>query len=96
VLAPGAINRSATSPHHRQPSSHSFLFANDEHEPQLEIRVEQMPCVTLSVLDLVLVAGVCECILGLFQKGRKDSGEGTSETHLLGSCRGLNGGGDED
>ncbi len=53
MLAPGAINRSATSPHHRQPSSYGFVFANDEHEPQLEVRVEQMPCVNLSVLDLV-------------------------------------------
>ena len=53
MLAPGAIYRSATSPYPRQPSSHGFSFATDEHEPQLEVRVEQMPCVNLSVLDLV-------------------------------------------
>jgi hypothetical protein len=53
MLAPGAINRSATSWHHRQPSSYGFLFAKDAPEPQLEVRVEQMPCVNLSVLDLV-------------------------------------------
>ena len=52
MLAPGAIYRSATSPHPRQPSSRGFSFATDEHEPQLEVRVEQMPCVNLSVLDL--------------------------------------------
>ena len=52
MLAPGAINRFATSPHHRQPSSHGFLIATEEYEPQLQARVEQMPCVNLSVLDL--------------------------------------------
>jgi hypothetical protein len=52
VLVPGAISRSATSPHHRQPSSHGFLFATEEHGPLLEVRVEQMACVNLSVLDL--------------------------------------------
>ena len=79
MIAPGASNRSATSPHHRQPNSLGFFFATDELGPQLEVRVEQMPCVTLSVLDLVRGAGVCECILAVsFQEGRKDSGEGTS------------------
>ena len=48
-----------------QPSSHGFAFANDEHEPQPEVRVERMPCLTLSVLDLVSVARVCQCVLGL-------------------------------
>ena len=52
MLVPGASNRSATSPHHRQPSSHGFLIATEEHEPQLEVRIEQMACVNLSVLDL--------------------------------------------
>jgi hypothetical protein len=28
------------------------LFATYEHEPQLQVRVEQMPCVNFSVLDL--------------------------------------------
>lgn len=52
-LVPGAIGRSATSPHHPQPSSHASLFASDGHEPQPEVRVEQMPCSNVSALDLV-------------------------------------------
>ena len=55
-----------------------------------------MPCLTLSVLDLVSAPGVCECILGLLEK-KGGKGEETGKTHLLGPrVRGLDRGGDED
>jgi hypothetical protein len=30
----------------------------------------------------------CKCVLGRSRKGRKSSGEGTSEVHLVGFCNG--------
>ena len=56
-----------------------------------------MPCLTLSVLDLVKARpGGVICILGLLEK-KGGKGEEPGKTHLLGPrVRGLDRGGDED